>query len=1263
MTEQSKSNRKKGKVKWSKLYTFSCLKPNFDDQQLLGQPGFSRVVFCNKPELHKAKPYKYPNNYISTTKYNVVSFLPKALFEQFRRVANLYFLLAAILSATSLAPFTPTSMIAPLVFVVGLSMIKEAVEDWSRFLQDMKVNSRKVKVHAGNGLFVERAWRTLLVGDVVKVTKDEYFPSDLLLLSSSYEDGVCYVETMNLDGETNLKVKRCLEATLNLDEDSGLRTFSATIRCEDPNTNLYTFVGNLEFEKDSSPLSPDQVLLRDSKLRNTDYIYGVVIFSGPDTKVVRNSTRSPSKRSRIERKMDHVIYVLFSILVLISLVTSIGSAIFTDHDMVNAWYLRLKVEESTDPSFDPKDKESKDPSFDPTEPLVSCFYQFVRALILYGYLIPISLYVSIEIVKVLQAMLINKDLQMYDKLSCKSVEARTSNLNEELGQVEIILSDKTGTLTCNQMEFRKCSIEGLSYGGDTTEIDLAASRRMNIEIERYRFSLDGSDSTSRSLEMFEISAENSSTDKVTLANDQGMENFGAGNSGYSVSGKEANIKGFNFRDSRLLKKLWIHRSEISNMMMFFRVMALCHTGIPIEDSQTGKLKYEAESPEEVCFLIAAQEFGFQFCRRTQSKLIIKEPNPSGVEVEREYKLLNLLEFNSSRKRMSVIVRDEDGHIFLFCKGADNIIFDRLAEGGRTYQQATTMHLSNYAEDGLRTMLFAYKQIDVTEYENWNLQFMKAKATIGFEREELIEAASEIIEKNLYLLGAVAVDDKLQDGVPECIDKLAQAGMKIWLLTGDKKETAVNIGFACSLLRHDMQQIRISLSKEAESTNQVKAMKEDILQQIESSYQLTIKEENREHPFAMVIDGKALQIALANDMRQKFLRLAVSCAAVICCRVSPKQKALITRSVKEYTGKTTLAIGDGANDVGMIQEADIGIGISGMEGMQAVMASDFSLPQFRFLERLLIVHGHWCYKRISKMILYFVYKNVAFGLTLFYYEIYTSFSGQVLYDDWYLVMFNVLLTSLPVIALGVLEQDVSADTCLQFPALYQQGQRNMYFSWKRIIGWITNGIFASLAIFMLNIYILSPTAFLKDGNVADSAHIGAIMYTCVIWTVNCQIALIVTNFTWIQHFFIWGSILSWYILIFLYGVLPPKYSYRQFQLFVEAIAPAPIYWTATLLIVVVALLPYFIHIVIQRSFYPMDDHVIQEMIYCMTDVTDSPAWLREQENSKKKTHIGFSARVDAKILHLKEQLHRKKTLIFKSFVNSPIYRTMTNSPLS
>ncbi|KAF8412743.1 hypothetical protein HHK36_000712 [Tetracentron sinense] len=1245
------SARTKGKVRWSKLYSFSCLRQGTVEPapvQQLGGPGFTRVVFCNESHLHKKKPYKYPKNSISTTKYNFVTFFPKALFEQFRRVANLYFLLAAILSVTSLAPFSPASVIAPLVFVVGISMLKEAVEDWRRFLQDLNVNSRTVKVHIGNGLFKDKAWKALSVGDVVKVNKNDYFPSDLLLISSSFEDGLCYVETMNLDGETNLKVKRCLEQTLSLDEDTEFLNFKATIRCEDPNSNLYSFVGNLEFENQTHPLGTAQVLLRDSKLRNTDYVYGVVIFSGPDTKVVRNSTRSPSKRSRIERRMDYVIYILFSMLILVSLVTSIGSVLYTTSQMTKWWYLH---------------SEEDDPFFNPLKPVLSGILQFIRGLILFGYLIPISLYVSIEVVKVLQSMLINKDIEMYDEVTCKSVEAQTSNLNEELGQVEMILSDKTGTLTCNQMEFRKCSIAGISYGGEVNEVDLAASKRINTDLERYHFSFDGSDSSSQSFEMFEFSVPDVRTQKAVLDGVEDVENLSIGNSRISDLGKESVIRGFNFKDDRLMKKKWMNRSNVSDMTMFFRVMALCHTGIPIEDDETDKLKYEAESPEEVAFLIASQEFGFKFCRRTQSILVLKELDPSlGVEVEREYKLLNLLEFSSSRKRMSVIVSNEDGQIFLLCKGADSIIFDRLADDGKAYQQETSAHLLNYAEDGLRTLAFAYRRIEHAEYEDWSSIFTRAKTTIGPIREELLESVSEMIEKDLILLGVAAVEDKLQKGVPECIDKLAQAGLKIWLLTGDKKETAINIGFACSLLRHDMTQFHLSLSKEAESNNQEKAMKEDILQQIGKSYQVTCEESNKDAPFALVVDGKALEIAMRSDVKDQFLHLAVNCASVICCRVSPKQKALITRSVKEYTGRTILAIGDGANDVGMIQEADIGVGISGMEGMQAVMASDFSLPQFRFLERLLIVHGHWCYKRISKMILYFVYKNIVFGLTLFYYELYTNFSGEVMYDDWYMVLFNVLLTSFPVISLGVLEQDVPSDVCLQFPALYQQGQRNIYFSWIRILGWILNGVLASLAIFTLNVYTLSPAAFREGGEVADIAHLGAFSYTCVIWTVNCQIALIISHFTWIQYLFIWGSILLWYIFMYIYGALPPVYSNRAFHLFTEALGPTPMYWLITLLVLIVSLLPYFIHIVIQRLFYPMDDHVIQEMKYYRKDVTDNPMWLREQNNSKKKTHIGFSSRVDAKIRYFRGQLHQKKILIYRSVTNSPLYRSVTNSPL-
>lgn len=483
------------------------------------------------------------------------------------------------------------------------------------------MNARKVKVHKGNGEFVERAWKDLYVGDVIKVNKNEYFPSDLLLLSSSYEDGLCYVETMNLDGETNLKVKRSLEATLNLDGDEQFSNFLATIRCEDPNPNLYTFVGNLELENESHPLSAHQILLRDSKLRNTDYVYGVVVFSGPDTKAVRNSTRSPSKRSRVERKMDHVIYVLFSMLILISLVSSIGSAVLTKSYGFEWYYLEVK--------------RGVDSSFNPSKPILSWLLQFIRALVLYGYLIPISLYVSIEVVKVLQAMLINKDQKMYDDATDKSVEARTSNLNEELGQVEMILTDKTGTLTCNQMEFRKCSIEGISYGGEITEIDLEASRRMNIEVERYQFSLGGYDPTGLSLEMFEFSMADPAAEKMVLGLDKGMETPNTTTPRNSITRKDAVIKGFNFRDDRLMDKMWINRANVSDMMMFFRVMALCHTGIPIEDVKSDRMKYEAESPEEVSFLIAAQEFGFKFSHRTQSVMVIEELDPSsGMDVKR-----------------------------------------------------------------------------------------------------------------------------------------------------------------------------------------------------------------------------------------------------------------------------------------------------------------------------------------------------------------------------------------------------------------------------------------------------------------------------------------------------------------------------------------------------------------------------------------------------------------------------------------------------
>ncbi|CAO2148873.1 unnamed protein product [Urochloa humidicola] len=549
---------------------------------------------------------------------------------------------------------------------------------------------------------------------------------------------------------------------------------------------------------------------------------------------------------------------------------------------------------------------------------------------------------SIAVVKFLQAKFINEDIEMYHEESDKKANARTSNLNEDLGMVGTILSDKTGTLTCNTMEFIRCSIGGTSYGQDVTEF------------------------------------ENNGDKEVIKVEDS------------------PHVKGFNFNDPRIMNGNWIHEPNRDMIRDFFRLLAICHTCTAEVDAR-GEVLYKAESPDEAAFVTAAQELGFEFYERSLTSIVVRELDRAQNVAEprlRNYELLNTLEFTSSRKRMFVIVKEPEGRILLLSKGADSVILKRLAPTGTKFEGETRRHINKYATSGLRTMVLAYRVLDDNEYREFNKEFKEAQKSMSPDRDKKIEEAADRIERDLLLLGATAVEDKLQIGVPECIDKLAQAGVKIWVLTGDKMETSISTGFACRLLRDAMIQIIITLEQpdiftldRKEDKQQIaKALKQRVIDQIEDGIkQISSLNQRSTESFALIIDGKSLTYALEDDVKSKLSDLAVKCASVICCRSTSMQKVLVTRMVKQVTDKVTLAIGDGANDVGMLQEADIGVGISGAEGMQAVMASDVAIHQFRFLERLLLVHGHFSYRRNASMICYFFYKNITFGLTIFLWD--------------------------------------------------------------------------------------------------------------------------------------------------------------------------------------------------------------------------------------------------------------------------------------
>ncbi|XP_034872274.1 phospholipid-transporting ATPase FetA-like [Mirounga leonina] len=781
-------------IPWNYSWYYSAM--SLIERQSEGRQSEEQVRYLQANSRELNSTFGYPNNTIKTSRYSVFNFLPLNLFEQFQRLANAYFLILLFLQLipqiSSLAWYTT---VIPLMVVLSITAVKDAIDDMKRHQNDNQVNNRCVLV-VMNGRIKEDKWMNIQVGDIIKLKNNQSVTADMLLLSSSEPCGLTYIETAELDGETNLKVKQAISVTSDLEDNLGLLSaFDGKVRCESPNNKLDKFTGILNYKGKNYILDHDKLLLRGCIIRNTDWCYGLVIYTGPDTKLMQNCGKSTFKRTHMDHLLNVLVLWIFLFLGSMCFILAIGHGIWENK---RGYYFQ---------DFLPW-KEYVSSS------VVSAVLIFWSYFIILNTMVPISLYVSVEIIRLGNSYYINWDRKMFCAPKNTPAQARTTTLNEELGQVKYVFSDKTGTLTQNIMIFNKCSINGIFYGGVYDK----HGQRVDVSEE---------------------------TEKVDFS--------------YN---KLADPK-FSFYDKTLVEAVkkgdrWVH--------LFFLSLSLCHT-VMSEEKVEGKLMYQAQSPDEGALVTAARNFGFVFRSRTSETIVVVEMGETKV-----YQLLAILDFNNVRKRMSVIVRTPEDRVMLFCKGADTVLCRRLHPSCRSLRDVTMEHLDDFAVEGLRTLMVAYRELDNAFYQAWSKKHSEACLSLE-NREDKMSDVYEEIEKDLMLLGATAIEDKLQDGVPETITTLNKAKIKMWVLTGDKQETAVNIAYACNIFEDEMDGMFIVEGKNDETVRQelrsarVKMKPESLLESDPVNIYLTTKphmpfrvpEEVPNGNYGLIINGYSLDV--------------------------------------------------------------------------------------------------------------------------------------------------------------------------------------------------------------------------------------------------------------------------------------------------------------------------------------------------------------------------------------------------------------------
>jgi phospholipid-translocating ATPase len=967
---------------------------------------------------------KFPTNVVSNAKYTAWSFLPRTLYNEFSFFLNIYFLLVAL---SQIIPYLRigymSTYIVPLACVLTITIGKEAIDDIGRRRRDAEANAEYYDVlsfnmplggrhsmraaspmPASDGIEIRKKARDLKVGDILKLQKNQRLPADVVILQSFPNDlttpgdvspaaqsvGETFIRTDQLDGETDWKLRIPSPLSQNL-KRSDLRRLRISAGAPDKNVN--EFVGTMELEpqqesaydphigKDdvsndaendadanngndnttplptSVPLTIDNTAWANTVLASNTVTLAAIIYTGRQTKFAMSTSPSRSKTGLLELEINNLTKILCAMTLTLSIIL-------------------VALE-----GFEPSNKKP-------------WYVAIMIYLILFSTIIPISLRVNLDTGKTVYAYFIEHDDGIPDTV------VRTSTIPEDLGRIEYLLSDKTGTLTQNEMRLKKIHVGTVSYANDAME-----------EVASYV--------------------------KQAFAN----------------LGQEVTADDALFEPSKMLAltnpgAATRTRREIgSRVRDLVLALALCHNVTPTADEVDGDkvITYQASSPDEIAIVEFTEAVGLRLMQRDRQSITLQAVDTGCVAVKVE--IMDIFPFTSESKRMGVVVRftsrvsekaPESSDLWFYQKGADTVMSSIVATNDWLDEET-----ANMAREGLRTLVIGRKKLSPQQYQAFSKSYKEASLVLQDRDADMAAVVKKHLEHDLELLGVTGVEDRLQKDVKSSLELLRNAGVKIWMLTGDKVETARCVAISARLVARG--------------------------QHIETMAKLRHKTQGQEALDAMrnktdsclLIDGESLALMLTHFQTQ-FMSLAVLLPAVIACRCSPTQKSDVALLIRKHTKKRICCIGDGGNDVSMIQAADVGIGIVGKEGRQASLAADFSITQFCHLTKLLVWHGRNSYKRSAKLAQFIIHRGLIISVCQTMYNIAGHFDPKGLFKDWLLVGYATLYTSAPVFSL-VYDRDVDEHLANLYPELYKELKTGKSLSYQTFFTWVGVSVYQGIII--------------------------------------------------------------------------------------------------------------------------------------------------------------------------------------------------------